>query len=100
MKKYIVVYLGSAFVSALCLILPWILNYFDVISHYVDKHFWITSVIALVVSGIIVLRYIEKPLPRVILLLLNPAIGYAAFWLYVYISISSTPWNGFDKLVP
>lgn len=98
MQRYLKVYGVTVLVSILCIFFPWLLEILGA-TNGIDVLEWqgiLAGIVGLVLSAVYVLRKVKKWKPRLVILLLNPAIYYIIVLVYIGISIASEPWHGFN----
>ena len=98
MKLYLKVYGVTVLCTFLCILFPWVMaelgvtNGIDVLQYYS----LVAGLVGIVLSVIYVLRKVKTWRPRLIILLLNPAIYYIIVVICFGILISKEPWHGFN----
>ncbi|MBR6536292.1 MAG: hypothetical protein IKT67_03755 [Lachnospiraceae bacterium] len=95
MKEYLKVYGVTVLVSAVIVLVPWVLDWLGIATG-IDVLEWqgiLFGVFALIFSVIYVLRKVKTWKPRVLLILLNPAIYYIIVLMYIGITFTYGPWT-------
>ncbi len=95
MKEYLKVYGVTVLGTVLLLLVPWGLEWLGITTG-IDVLEWqgiLFGIFALVFSVIYVLRKVNAWKPRVVILLLNPAIYYIVVLIYIGLTFTLGPWN-------
>ena len=95
MKQYLKVYGVTVICSALFILTAWGLEFLGVFNG-IDVLEWqgiLFALLGLVVSVIYVLRKVKTWKPRLVILLLNPAIYYIFVLMYIGITFTYGPWT-------
>ena len=98
MKQYIKTYFITFLISAFCIVFPWALALFGILTEMAVLEFYAIAfaVIALAITIIYVIRKVKALKPRLLIILLNPAIYYIIAVIIILIMLASESWSGFD----
>lgn len=99
MKHYLKIYFITALSSVLCIVFPWGLAHFEVLTKWdvLECYSIVAAIIALVLAIIYVILKVKSWKARLPIILFNPAIYYIIFWIWIAIGFSREgfhPWEG------
>ena len=95
MKEYLKVYGVTVLGTVLLLLIPWGLEWLGITTG-IDVLEWqgiLFGIFALVFSVIYVFQKVKTWKPRLLILLLNPAIYYIIVLIYIGLTFTLGPWN-------
>lgn len=95
-------YFLSFFLSLLCILIPWMLAAFGIVSEVdvLSRYAFLSILISMILSGVIVLRSTREWRARLLMLILNPAILYLVLLLLFIQAFSRGDAFQFNKLIP
>ena len=95
MKRYLKIYGVTILVSAVIVLVPWVLDWLGVTTG-IDVLEWqgiLFGILALIFSVVYVLRKVKTWKPRLLILLLNPTIYYIGALIYIGLMFTMGPWR-------